>query len=157
MLICEHQKPPAFWTLTSQELPLQSKLHQPNLFNMQRVNFKSQRLDQTTSTVSKKNKLTLYFKLPRFVLECNDVIVIWSHAQSEWKWQTFLKASVKICVEMGDHFQRGRLRLPSTFGLSRTAFKLPSALWSSTCVWADVYVWVGVRVSTLCECKHNNT
>ena len=46
---------------------------------------------------------------------------------------TFLKASVSIWVEMGDHFQRGLLRLPSTLGLSSTAFKLPSALWSSTC------------------------
>ena len=44
---------------------------------------------------------------------------------------TFLKASVRICVEMGDHFQRGLRRLPSTFGLSRTEFKALSAVLGS--------------------------
>lgn len=44
---------------------------------------------------------------------------------------TFLKASESICVEIGDHFHRGLLRLPSTLGLSRTEFKAPSAVLGS--------------------------
>lgn len=61
-----------------------------------------------------------------------------------WEWDvqwlsTFLKASVRICVEMGDHFHRGLLLFPSTLGLSRTALRLPSALCSSeVCVCAHV-------------------
>ena len=58
---------------------------------------------------------------------------------------TFLKASVRIWVEMGDHFHLGRLRVPSTFGLSRTELRLPSALTSSgRCVCVCVCVCVSL-------------
>ena len=53
---------------------------------------------------------------------------------------TFLKASVRIWVEMGDHFHRGLLRLPSTLGLSSTELMLPSALINP----AQVYIYMQV-------------
>ena len=54
-----------------------------------------------------------------------------THTVSPNHHHTFLKASVRICVDMGDHFQRGLLLLPSTFGLSKTEFKLVSAVSNS--------------------------
>ena len=62
-------------------------------------------------------------------LETTEVEILCSKQKRN---RTFLKASVRICVEIGDHFHRGRRRLPpSTFGLSSTALRLPSALRSS--------------------------